>query len=612
MAGSLRRRLLLVLVYLAVPALFVAAELVLRSLRPDLRPPFVREVTTDGAVWWELQRGALDRYFDRSSPLVPEFKPALLRKQKGETFRVVCLGGSTMFGTPYQMTANIPGLVRRQLRAAQPGRPLEVLNLGASAINSTVIRDLLPEVAALEPDLVLVYMGHNEFYGPDGVGAGWLERRIPPLIPLKYRLRDLALYRWLLPRTASSGERNLMREVSRSGAVRSGSDDEAFVLSQFERNLSGILEFWRERGVPVVVSDVASNLRFPPFMADTTGADSANAALLFRRASRLLAEGDSVGASGLFGLARDHDLLKFRAPSAINGIIRRVVSSAGAGLVSTDSLFARLSGGVPGDELFWEHLHPTLRGYHEIALLFTDTIVSRGLAGAPPVRSRPLPFLPESLAVCWLDRAYGDLSIAHLTGRWPFTDYRREPEVLGAGTAAGLRRIAQSVYDRAIPWDKGCYESAAWFWGSGDLASAQTTYEALLEEHPDGFYAQYLLGNLLAKRGEVERAEGMLEGSVRSNPSYPNARLDLGLLLINAGRFSEALVHLEAGARLPEAGKSRQTLSLFQYGIGAAHANAGEYEAALKALEESLRLVPGNADAQRLMASVRSAMQKRR
>ena len=40
-----------------------------------------------------------------------------------------------------------------------------------SAINSYAIRDLMPELIKKQPDLVLIYLGHNEYYGALGVGS---------------------------------------------------------------------------------------------------------------------------------------------------------------------------------------------------------------------------------------------------------------------------------------------------------------------------------------------------------------------------------------------------------------------------------------------------------
>ena len=60
------------------------------------------------------------------------------------SLRVLCLGESSMFGVPFQYAATIPALVRKQLRHLYPDLDIEVVDLGASAINSNVIREMVP------------------------------------------------------------------------------------------------------------------------------------------------------------------------------------------------------------------------------------------------------------------------------------------------------------------------------------------------------------------------------------------------------------------------------------------------------------------------------------
>lgn len=639
-----RKTLLLILTYLSVPILLVAVEIGLRIWSPGLDTPIVRPVSFDGKEWLELNRSFLRKYFPPRNPLVPELKPALLQKEKApQTFRVICLGGSTMFGTPYQMTANIPGILRRQLRHAYPDRYIEVLNAGASAINSNVIVDLSKHLASLAPDLVVIYMGHNEYYGPDGVGAGFLERHIPRFIQFKYRLRDLRVVNLLLgflkPAGSPADEPNLMREVSKGGKVHLHSDESSRIHDLFERNLADIISFWRDREVSVIVSDISSNLMFPPFVYDSVSSplvkpagvlladfkegrlqecedglqawlriDSTNAFAEYWLGRVMLERGDSGGGRSHLQRARDFDLLKFRAPSSMNGIIRKVCEKTNTSVVSADSLFVSLSsGGIPGDTLFWEHLHPTVRGYYEIARMLFDKIVDLRLVQADAPVAKRLPFNADSLNVCWLDLAYADLSIQHLTGRWPFTNYKREPAMLTTSSPEAVE-IARAVYDRRFVWDKGCYESAGYFWKTGRTIDATTTYRALLEEYPQNYYVHYLLGNLLSKTGERDLALTHLKTSTESNPYYPNSRLDLGLLLINMGRFDEAIEQLATASSLVPAGKSSQKQASIYYGLGAAYANKGEYEKALQSLEKSLEHAPSYSDALALRDAIRREM----
>ena len=126
--------------------------------------------------------------------------------------------------------------------------------------------------------------------------------------------------------------------------------------------------------------------------------------------------------------ARDQDLLKFRAPSAINSILHRVAAAEHVPCVPADSILVELSAGIPGDRLFWEHLHLTNEGYAAVARLFVQAALSQGILSGS--EHALLPFDIDSLSIAWLDRAYADLSIQHLTSQWPFQDYRRETAVL--------------------------------------------------------------------------------------------------------------------------------------------------------------------------------------
>jgi len=150
----------------------VAAEVILRWESPVPPAKLAEEVQFDGITWYQTNRAFLGKYFPSGSPLMPEFKTALFRKEKSpSTFRVMCLGSSTMFGTPYDMNANIQGILRRQLRHRYPSLEWEVINWGASAINSNVVRDFADDLLEFKPDLIIVYMVHNDYYGRIGWSA---------------------------------------------------------------------------------------------------------------------------------------------------------------------------------------------------------------------------------------------------------------------------------------------------------------------------------------------------------------------------------------------------------------------------------------------------------
>jgi tetratricopeptide (TPR) repeat protein len=314
-------------------------------------------------------------------------------------------------------------------------------------------------------------------------------------------------------------------------------------------------------------------------------------------------KGDLPEARKALVRARDEDLLKFRAPSEINAVIRRVARGAGVRCVAADSLFSAESpDGVPGDSLFWEHLHPTLAGYYLLASGYTGAL--RSILGGRPFH--PVPRDPDSLSIAWFELAYADLAIQHLTGRWPFRDYRRAPAVIAGADPAALK-IVTAVYERRTPWNEGCYQSATFSWSRGDFRRARTTYEAMLEDYPWSFYTNYLLASLLSTSGERTQALPFYRRSIASNPGYPHARLELGLLLVNLADFDGAIEQLRPLSAGSGAGIDRVIVSTACYGLGAAYANRGELAKAMEILDRAIALRPGYADAERLRAQIRSA-----
>ena len=482
---SNQKRYIFTIITISLPfLLFIGLELILWIAVPSLDNPIVTEVSYDNIEWYQINRDYLKEYFPSNSRLIPEFKPSLFKKEKNpELFRVFCLGGSSIFGTPYQMTCNIPGMVRRQLRHLFPNREIEVVNFGASAINSHVIKQFAVELVQFQPDLILIYMGHNEFYGPDGVGATYLEKNFSTLTSLKHQLRKVRTYkllkRWLetsiSPKTADS-EKNLMREVSQGSEIDLASADAKRVFRSFQNNLEDIIEIFRRNNIAVIISDVTSNLLFQPFsypkivegqkidqvlkesalegnnekhLLALFEKDSSHALVNFELGKYYLKRKEFNKARTHFIMARDGDLLKFRAPSQINQIIGKVCINSKVPLISSNHYFSTSSeNDIPGFSLFWEHLHPNQEGYYLISELFVRKILDLELVKAQinsSHSSKLLPNNPDSLHISWLDLAYADLSIQNLTGKWPFQDFKVQVKYLGVADQ-NLREYCSMMY----------------------------------------------------------------------------------------------------------------------------------------------------------------------
>jgi hypothetical protein len=632
------------IVFAALPTIAIVVVLwlvnfILPRINSSLDLPFTRDYVEGRESYLEINRAYLAPFFPAGSPMIPELRPTLVRRVKRpNTFRVLCLGESSMQGIPFDLAATIPALVRKQLRHLYPDLDIEVINLGASAINTNVIREMVPEFLSLTPDLVLVYTGHNEFYGPDGIGASWLERKAPALTPWKYRARRLpmviGLQRWLAGSgsRASTGEKSLMKQVSGGAEVALHGPDAERIFGLFEENLRAILRMFRSEGVPVILGDISSNLMFPPFAprhgsqseavvrafaqgnleaADSMvsagqSADSSSAFFLYWRGRLFLATGDSVRAVQFLQRARDNDLLKFRAPGRVNEIIHELGKSESVPVLSLDSLLrSQSSHGVTDSVFFSEHLHPTFAGYDRIARAFVQSVVDGGyIRNAPPPAVRMLPFHPDSLSVPWVDLGRGALSLRALTSRWPFTEVAREHDALDSCAEWELE-LAKQLYAGRIGWTRGCLQYAEEARSHNKPEGVVTALSALVEDNPDNPSFRHAFAGALEEVGRNDDAILQYRKAIQLNPEMYQAALDCGLLLFNQGEYEQARKQFLKVLAAPPGGANSPSLRpAALYGLAAVAVNQDSSLSALRLLDESLRLAPGYQAALDLRAQI--------
>ena len=111
------------------------------------------------------------RYFYTTATVPYSNQNTFDANKKPNSFRVFILGESSAAGYPYTPNGDFGRYIRKRLEACYPSAVIEVVNLGITAVNSYTIRDIMPGVLEQKPDLILIYTGHNEYYGALGVGS---------------------------------------------------------------------------------------------------------------------------------------------------------------------------------------------------------------------------------------------------------------------------------------------------------------------------------------------------------------------------------------------------------------------------------------------------------
>ncbi len=190
--------------------------------------------------------------------------------KKENSYRVFVMGGSSAAGFPYSPNGAFSRYIRKRLELLYPERDIEVVNIAMSAINSYALRDMLPGVLEKQPDLIIIYAGHNEFYGALGVGSvetlGDTRFLVNTVIWLN-RFKTFELLRDVVKSVSGlfsspvKSDGTLMARMSQRQLIPFNSEKYFAGINQFEGNLRDILEMAEDKKVPVILGRLVSNLK---------------------------------------------------------------------------------------------------------------------------------------------------------------------------------------------------------------------------------------------------------------------------------------------------------------------------------------------------------------
>jgi lysophospholipase L1-like esterase len=554
-----RRRRLLLAITLAVPWLvLLALELGLRAGGYGADEPlFVPAPRQPGYLMPNPEIGR--RWFGSGA-----FRPApeldLFRAEKTpRLYRIVFQGESSAQGYPYGHGGMPSRMLDDRLQATFPGREIEVVNTALTAVSSFTLLDQADAIVAQRPDAVLVYAGHNEYYGvlAGGPRALGQHRRLVRAYLALRRLRTVQLLANAASQVAApasgpaGGARTAMQHMAGRQRVPRGSRRYEDGLAQFRANLRDLLARYRAAGIPVLIGTVASNERDQPPLAsaDDLGADSADVWFALARARE--AQGDSAGARTAYREAKERDPVRFRAPEAVNRIIREEAARGGAVVVETQRALERASpGGVVGNGLMLEHLHPNVDGYFLIADAFYEAMRARRMIGdwtgaVAADRAR------AELAVTPLDSLAGVMRTDRLTAAWPFRrrGTERVPMVDTLQPRTPVQQLARAVVLAQLPWAEATERLRAVSMATGDLALAARAARALAQEFH--FSAEPLLdlAEIAARRRDDDGTLRLAQAADARQPTLRGARLQ-GLLLLRRGDHAGAVRHLQRAAQM--------------------------------------------------------------
>jgi tetratricopeptide (TPR) repeat protein len=602
-------------------------------------------------ISWDLngRRATVDnfrfpwRFFPRQ--ISREFDPFLFIDEKpADTYRIFVLGSSAAQGVPDGAFA-FGRILEVMLRESFPRIKFEVFNAALTAVNSHAVLPIVRACVKHRADLLVVYMGNNEVVGPYGPGTVFTPFSGSAFIRFDMALRTLRLGQLMGTLTGSLTSKKESPGVWRGMEMFLGSripsDDPRMesVYRHFTGNLGEIGRAVGGSGTAVIFCTVAVNLRdCPPFASQHRGDLSADQKAewerLYRRGIEKETAGDDRGALedyraasaidgrfaelafrmgrcewrlGDFGpaktsflMARDADTLRFRADGTINARIREAAAgreSQGLFLADIESLLAAGSAnGIPGEDLFLDHVHLNFRGNYLIARALWERVgpllqTERKAAGGAPAAGPPgLETCAEKLAYTDWDRAnIADEMLNAYIKKPPFSNQlyhaeqvarlERELAEMRARFSENAVRESEERYENAIlgsPRDwwlnwkysqllyqgrakerdalahlgrvaelvphsvRGYSGMALILQRSGDADGAIDSCLKALAIDPTKAEVENILAAAYELKGWSDQAEARYEKAIRIQPRYAAAYANLATLYAKGRRFEAA------------------------------------------------------------------------
>ena len=251
-------------------------------------------------------------------------------KKAPNTFRIFVLGESTTIGYPYFHNGAFHRWLQYRLMQMYPDKNFEIINTAITAVNSYTVLDFGKQLIHYQPDAILIYSGHNEYYGALGIGSTSYLGSNRFVIGTLLKLRRVKLVQLLnnaikkitgvFKNNQIDTRENLMKRMAARQQIPYGSKDYQTGLEQFDKNISEVCALFNDEKIPVFLSTIVSNEKdLPPFISNGSGKESA--AYFFKSGQLEYRKRNFKAALQYFVKAKELDELRFRAPEEINSTI---------------------------------------------------------------------------------------------------------------------------------------------------------------------------------------------------------------------------------------------------------------------------------------------------
>ncbi len=522
----------------------------------------------------------------------------LKKKPKG-TKRIFCLGGSTTYGRPYNDKASFCNWLRQMLPVADPTADWELINAGGISYASYRIAELMKELVKYEPDLFILYSGHNEFLE---------QRTYAHIAKLPFIVRQSA---WILEHTrgysllkrvymsirnskAPDNEIHTMQAdvtaiLDNSYGPKFYSRDDTLsrnIITHYKQSVSRIINKAKYANANILVISTPSNLlHCSPFKSQYSSSlnqaqklkldsllnvgkkhfnkgmyplslkifkaahniDKRHAEVLYFLGKSYFETGEPQLAYTYLQKAKDEDICPLRAFSDEPRWLEHIANEEKVPFLDFNSILEEQSMEKTGHRLlgksdFYDHVHLTIENHKLLAIKIIDKMAKYQLLQTSPHWKKNIQGISKDVMASLDKRAYG--FAMHNLAKVLNWAGKHEDAVLAAESALAvvdddIQALGSALYIGTSYQRKKMLDSAIYY------------YQLAFRLDSNNFEANDFLGKAYFLKQSFSEAEPFLERALRlSGNNSQDLLAKLGQLNIFLKRPEKALAFFERRANL--------------------------------------------------------------
>lgn len=624
---------IIVLVFILI---FTIAESILRLSGFGVSYELFTKRTFNDKIYLTINKQGGQKYF--TSLIQPQISMDMFLYDKPDNgYRVFVLGGSTSAGYPWEYNFSFSNILKEHLIAYKPQHQVEVVNLSMPALNSYAVLDIFKQLPSYKPDLIIIYTGHNEFYG--GMGAGTGGRSVILKRTFLY-LRNFRLFQLYekgietinpgksdtrITRRTGEDNKTLMHRLSADKYMSPDSPVRKAVNRQYKKNLRRLFRLAQKNKIDLLVMMPISNImNYPPFqsygdnlpatdyqkalhMYENTDRDTALLCLNqilkaspgyadahYLKGKILYESGNVSEALNHFKKARNLDALPFRMTDDLREILFNECKRYHVPLFDTENRL-RLNSFEDYSEMFCDHLHFSIKG-----------LMNLGAELSVDMLKRPVNLIEKMDHFTRLDSLLGEIRLNVLLKSWPFTE--KHGTVNNDFIASNdYDRIVLRVWKGDISWEEGHVLAAKLLEKEDRPVKAAREYMALYHLMPYNEAPLVEAARLYTTLGQWSTVRKLSEKALsiyfdaRALLFYIQAEVSerrYGKILSLIGQYSEEIQKSDPMLR-----------GQFYYYEAWVYANRNEFSKALERLDKALTLIPGYQQALKLKSDIQAVFE---